>query len=160
VVEGRYTLAQVAAKLGISVDAVRRRVRSRALPADRDNRGQWWVTVDLEALPPEPPSFTKRAAPIERIGATIAEEMFAELRRRAETAETALAAERQAREAERAAAAEERERLVGVVEQLGRDAAAERVRAAEALEAERARHEARLERLRARGLFDRLLNRE
>jgi hypothetical protein len=160
VVEGRYTLAQVAAKLGISVDAVRRRVRSRALPAERDNRGQWWVTVDLEALPPEPPSFTERAAPIERLGPSVAMEMAEELRRRAEVAEAALAVERQAREAERAAAAEERERLVGVVEQLARDAAADRVKAAEALEAERARYEARLERLRSRGLLDRLLNRE
>lgn len=41
----RTSITEAAAQLGVSVDSIRRRLRSGALPGVRDNRGQWWLDL-------------------------------------------------------------------------------------------------------------------
>lgn len=47
----RLTIGQVAARYNVSTDVVRRRIRRSLLPAQRDNHGQWWVELDVDAPP-------------------------------------------------------------------------------------------------------------
>lgn len=39
------SISEAAQRLNISVDTVRRQVRSGALPAHRDEKGQWWLDL-------------------------------------------------------------------------------------------------------------------
>jgi hypothetical protein len=39
------SIPEAAQRLNVSVDSIRRRVRSGALPANRDERGQWWLDL-------------------------------------------------------------------------------------------------------------------
>ena len=39
------SIPEAAQRLNISIDSIRRRVRSGALPASRDERGQWWLDI-------------------------------------------------------------------------------------------------------------------
>src|SRR5918997_3080596 len=50
----RLSIADAAARLGISTDTVRRKLKRGQLRAQRDNHGQWWVEVSGEAKPAEP----------------------------------------------------------------------------------------------------------
>jgi hypothetical protein len=51
------SIPEAAQRLNVSIDSVRRRVRSGVLSASRDARGQWWLELPddggLEALPGE-----------------------------------------------------------------------------------------------------------
>lgn len=125
----RMTLAEASVKLGVSVDALRRRLRKGEIRAERDNRGQWWVFVDPEATPTPKPSFDDRiaavVAPAQDAAREAQAELVAELRGRIASLETDVERERAGREADRAAAATERDRLLCAVESLTR-AASER----------------------------------
>lgn len=62
----QLTISEVAARFGVSVDTVRRRVRRGLLRARRDNHGQWWVELDSEVpslLVSSPPPADVRLAP-------------------------------------------------------------------------------------------------
>jgi excisionase family DNA binding protein len=48
------SVADAAARLGVSTDTVRRKLKRGQLQAKRDNHGQWWVDVPADAKPPEP----------------------------------------------------------------------------------------------------------
>ena len=50
----RLSVADAAARLGISTDTVRRKLKRGQLQAKRDNHGQWWVEVPADAKPAEP----------------------------------------------------------------------------------------------------------
>lgn len=39
------SIPEAAQRMNVSVDSVRRRVRSGVLPATRDERGQWWLDL-------------------------------------------------------------------------------------------------------------------
>jgi len=39
------SIPEAAQRLNLSVDSIRRRVRSGALPADRDEKGKWWLDL-------------------------------------------------------------------------------------------------------------------
>ena len=39
------SIPEAAQRLNVSVDSIRRRVRRGALPANRDERGQWWLDL-------------------------------------------------------------------------------------------------------------------
>lgn len=39
------SIPEAAQRLNVSVDSIRRRVRSGALPANRDGKGQWWLDL-------------------------------------------------------------------------------------------------------------------
>lgn len=43
------SIPEAAQRLNVSVDSIRRRVRSGALAASRDERGQWWLDLPDEA---------------------------------------------------------------------------------------------------------------
>lgn len=88
----RLKIGQVAARYDVSVDAVRRRIRSGLLPAQRDNHGQWWVELDPTApppaslAPPRPSVAARLAAPAPAVLAPPAAERV-ELHARAAAAE-------------------------------------------------------------------------
>lgn len=42
------SIPEAAQRLNVSVDSIRRRVRSGALPANRDERGQWWLDLSAD----------------------------------------------------------------------------------------------------------------
>jgi hypothetical protein len=52
----RVSVTEAASRLNVSVDSVRRRLRSGAVMGERDERGQWWLdladNVQPEAQPP------------------------------------------------------------------------------------------------------------
>lgn len=110
--EERLTITKAAARFGVSVDAVRRRLRKGDLPGQRDNKGQWWVVVDPDAEPPiapPPPSPDDRLAgamlapPQQHGSASLAlQEQVADVRGRLLLAET-RADRAEAREAEASA---------------------------------------------------------
>lgn len=50
------SIPEAAQRLNVSVDSIRRRVRSGALPAHRDERGQWWLDLSHEEQVPAKPS--------------------------------------------------------------------------------------------------------
>ena len=61
----RVGIAEAAQRLGVSVDAIRRRIRKGDLPAQRDNRGQWWLELaDDTACGPVQTSMQDRLAPL------------------------------------------------------------------------------------------------
>ncbi len=61
----RVAITEAAQRLGVSVDAIRRRIRKGDLPANRDNRGQWWLDLaDDAVLEPVQPSVQDRLAPL------------------------------------------------------------------------------------------------
>ncbi|KAF0114429.1 MAG: hypothetical protein FD149_1848 [Rhodospirillaceae bacterium] len=43
--EIRLSVAEAALRLGVSVDTIRRRIKTKDLKAQRDNTGKWWVLV-------------------------------------------------------------------------------------------------------------------
>ena len=47
------SIPEAAQRLNVSIDTIRRQVRSGALPAKRDEKGQWWLdlTGDEQATP-------------------------------------------------------------------------------------------------------------
>lgn len=60
----RTSITDAAAHLGVSVDSIRRRLRSGVLPGVRDNRGQWWLDLPSDMpLEAAPPSVEERLAP-------------------------------------------------------------------------------------------------
>lgn len=59
----RASITEAAALLGVSVDSIRRRLRSGALLGVRDNRGQWWLDLPGNMLPEAAtPSVEERLA--------------------------------------------------------------------------------------------------
>ena len=50
----RIGITETAARLGVSVDSIRRRIRKGELAAERDNRGQWWIELADNAAPAVP----------------------------------------------------------------------------------------------------------
>ena len=61
----RVSITDAAARLNVSVDSIRRRIRRGDLTATRDNRGQWWLDL-ADDVSPEPPhlSVEERLAPL------------------------------------------------------------------------------------------------
>lgn len=59
----RASITEAAARLGVSVDSIRRRLRKGELPGVRDNRGQWWLDLPNDMLPSSAtPSVDERLA--------------------------------------------------------------------------------------------------
>lgn len=156
----RTSITDAAALLGVSVDSIRRRLRSGALPGVRDNRGQWWLDLP-DDMPPEAalPSVEERLAPAMLAPAQqpmqppdpalvdTLRDQVADLARRLDRAEACGAADREAaaaREAELRQTAERQGRELTVA--LLRTAIAE----TEARAAREAKEEAQRERDEAR----------
>jgi excisionase family DNA binding protein len=113
----RLSVADAAARLGISTDTVRRKLKRGQVRAQRDNHGQWWVEVPADAKPTVP---TQHAAYEPRPNEVI-EELRGQIRRLRTDLDAAYA--REVAERDRHAAevgrlesllAVERDRLVDV----------------------------------------------
>jgi hypothetical protein len=57
----KMNISTAASRLNVSVDSVRRRLRSGAITGTRDERGQWWLELP-DSIQPEPqqPSVDQR----------------------------------------------------------------------------------------------------
>src|SRR4051794_24448895 len=117
----RLSVADAAARLGISTDTVRRKLKRGKLQAKRDNHGRWWVEVPADAKPAEP---MQRAAyePKPDADAQIAEELRSQIIRLRTDLDAAYARE-----------TVERERHAGEIARLDGLLAAERARVDELL---------------------------
>src|SRR5215217_5662673 len=115
------SVADAAARLGISTDTVRRKLKRGQLQAKRDNHGQWWVEVPADAKPPEPmqqAAYEPRQDPV----GLLTEELRSQITRLRTDLDAAYARET----AERERQAEEIKRLEAIL-------AAERARVDELL---------------------------
>lgn len=54
------SIPEAAQHLNLSVDSIRRRVRSGSLSASRDGRGQWWLDISDNSPPLVKPSQEER----------------------------------------------------------------------------------------------------
>lgn len=66
----RMSVADAAARLGVSVDTIRRKIKRRELIAQRDNMGKWWVlapqpAAHADAAPTPKPMQQPAYAPAE-----------------------------------------------------------------------------------------------
>lgn len=100
----RLGIAEAAARLGVSVDTMRRRIRKGEVTAARDNSNRWMIELPADTPPPFMPGQPAHAAVADTAGVADAlraqvADLVARLDR-AETREAELhaAAERQGRE--------------------------------------------------------------
>ena len=123
----RVGIAEAAQRLGVSVDAIRRRIRKGDLPAQRDNRGQWWLELaDDTACGPVQTSMQDRLAPLGLAPAQATDTALADALRaqvadlveRLDRTEHRLSDVEAERRTERATWQSERERLLTLVESL------------------------------------------
>lgn len=50
----KVSISAAASRLNVSVDSVRRRLRSGVISGERDDRGQWWLDLPDEVQPERP----------------------------------------------------------------------------------------------------------
>lgn len=86
----RLPITEAAQKWGVSIDTVRRRIKSGEVDAQRDNAGKWWVFVPdaSESSPPPPqarpvktgmaPAFIPRVDPQADLGAELIKRLVLE----------------------------------------------------------------------------------
>lgn len=123
----RVGIAEAAQRLGVSVDSIRRRIRKGDLPAQRDNRGQWWLELaDDTACDTAPASMQDRLAPLglapaQAVDTALADALraqVADLVERLGRTEHQLSDMEAEQRTERAAWQSERDRLLALVESL------------------------------------------
>jgi hypothetical protein len=124
----KMNISEAAGRLNVSVDSVRRRLRSGALHGIRDERGQWWLDIS-DTIQPEPPpvSVDQRLA----LGVAIpaqspansSSELVEALQDRIDDLLSRLDKAEAERRDDRAKAASERDRLLALIEALARPAA-------------------------------------
>ena len=125
----RMNISEAAGRLNVSVDSVRRRLRSGALNGTRDERGQWWLEVSdtIQAEPP-PVSVDQKLAPGLAIPAQSpangSSELVVALQDRIDDLLSRLDKAEAERRDDKARAASERDRLLTLIETLARPAAA------------------------------------
>jgi hypothetical protein len=114
------SIGDAASQLNVSIDTIRRRVRSGAIKAQRDSRGQWWVEVKGTKPQPEPPPAVEErtivgvgtplsAGPADDDVVALLRDLVADLRARLDASES------QRRE-EAARASTERDRLLSMID--------------------------------------------
>jgi hypothetical protein len=91
------SIADAAGQLNLSIDTVRRRVRTGAIKARRDNRGQWWLDLPEPVPEPRQPLAAERmtvgvATPLPSLGSdselvALLREEVADLRARLDASE-------------------------------------------------------------------------
>jgi hypothetical protein len=122
------SITEAANRLNVSVDSVRRRLRSGALQGTRDERGQWWLELSDTIQPETPiPSVEQRLA----LGVAIpaqngprgSNDLVEALQDRIDDLLCRLDKSEAERREDKAKAASERERLLTLVEALARPVA-------------------------------------
>ena len=123
----KMNISEAAGRLNVSVDSVRRRLRSGALHGLRDVRGQWWLDVSDNIQPEAPPvSVDQRLA----LGVAIPaqnpasgpSELVESLQDRIDDLMSRLDKAEAERRDDKARAASERDRLLTLIETLARPA--------------------------------------
>jgi hypothetical protein len=123
----KMNISEAASRLNVSVDSVRRRLRSGALHGLRDERGQWWLDVSDNIQPEAPPvSVDQRLA----LGVAIPaqnpasgpSELVEALQDRIDDLLSRLDKAEAERRDDKARAASERDRLLTLIETLARPA--------------------------------------
>ncbi len=123
----RMNISEAASRLNVSVDSVRRRLRSGVLSGERDARGQWWLEV-ADNMPPEVPvpSVNQRLAMGVAIPASAAADgpggLIEALQDRIDDLLARLDRSEAERREDKAKAAAERDRLLSLIETLARPA--------------------------------------
>jgi len=121
----KMNISEAASRLNVSVDSVRRRLRSGALNGARDERGQWWLEIADTIQPETPlPSVDQRLA----LGVAIpaqnpansAGDLVEALQDRIDDLLSRLDKAEAERRDDKAKAASERDRLMTLIETLAR----------------------------------------
>ena len=119
----QMSITEAASRLNVSVDSVRRRLRSGALCGARDERGQWWLDVSDNVKPETPnPSVDQRLALGVAIPAQnpsrVANDLVEALQDRIDDLLARLDKAEAERRDDKAKAASERDRLLTLIEAL------------------------------------------
>jgi len=121
----RMSIPAAASRLNVSVDSVRRRLRSGVIAGTRDTRGQWWLEMP-DTVQPEPTmsSVDQRlvlgmATPAQS-PADIPDSMIEMLQDRIDDLLARLDNSEKERREDKASAVAERDRLLTLIESLTR----------------------------------------
>lgn len=116
------SIAAAASRLNVSVDSVRRRLRSGALSGVRDQRGQWWLELpDNLPLETPMPSVDQRLAVGMALPAqTTSDAVVQMLQDRIDELLQRLDLAEKERRDDKEKAAAERDRLIALIESLTR----------------------------------------
>ena len=121
----KMNIATAASRLNVSVDSVRRRLRSGAIDGRRDERGQWWLELPDDIQPePQLPSVDQRLT----IGMAMPAQSPADsqdglieiLQDRIDDLLSRLDSSEKERRDDKAKAAAERDRFLNLIENLTR----------------------------------------
>jgi hypothetical protein len=119
----KASITEAASMLNMSVDTVRRRLRSGALEGERDERGQWWIDIGDDApQSPATPINDQRvsvgmATPLQR-RLNADEELVDALQAQIEDLRSRLDRCEAERQEDKNKSASERERLLSMIEKL------------------------------------------
>jgi hypothetical protein len=121
----KMTISTAASRLNVSVDSVRRRLRSGMINGVRDERGQWWLDLPDDIQPePQQPSVDQKLALGMALPASNATDdpygMIETLQARIADLLARLDRSEQERREDKAKASAERDRLLTLIENLTR----------------------------------------
>ncbi|WP_156585660.1 hypothetical protein [Ensifer sp. Root31] len=117
----KASVTEAASRLNVSVDSVRRRLRSGAIAGERDNRGQWWIDLAESDQPAAHLSVDQKlavgvATPLQRREG--AEELVDALFAQIDDLRARLDRSEDERRQDKEIAATERQALLGMIERL------------------------------------------
>jgi hypothetical protein len=121
----KMTISTAASRLNVSVDSVRRRLRSGMINGVRDERGQWWLDLPDDIQPePQQPSVDQKLALGMALPASNATDdpygIIETLQARIADLLARLDRSEQERREDKAKASAERDRLLTLIENLTR----------------------------------------
>ncbi len=121
----KVSVTEAASRLNVSIDSVRRRLRSGSVMGERDQRGQWWIDLPDNVQPEiQPPSIDQKfaigvATPLQRRD-NVNEELLDALYAQIADLHARLDSSEAERRADKEKAAAERERFLSMIESLVR----------------------------------------
>jgi hypothetical protein len=121
----KMTISTAASRLNVSVDSVRRRLRSGMINGVRDERGQWWLDLpdDIQPEPQQPSVDQKLALGMALPASNAADDPYGiieTLQARISDLLARLDRSEQERREDKAKASAERDRLLTLIENLTR----------------------------------------
>lgn len=121
----KMSISAAASRLNVSVDSVRRRLRSGVINGVRDDRGQWWLELpdNIQAEPQQPSVDQRMALGMATPAANAIDDPFGiteALQARIDDLLARLDRSEQERREDKDRAASERDRLLTLIEALTR----------------------------------------